>query len=97
MSEDTYSHVAVRIFSILQKNYMPGGMTSKDLDLHHSLCCFFYQMFHFLNQAGLIFSEDEWKAEWDNILRLASTTPRAIPGSVPKNNSCCDNMVTQNM
>lgn len=46
-------------------------------------------------QAGLIFSEEEWKAEWDNVLRLASTTPRALPGNGHRNNSCCDSIVTQ--
>ncbi|XP_052794353.1 OTU domain-containing protein 7B-like isoform X1 [Mya arenaria] len=45
-------------------------------------------------QAGLIFSESEWKAEWDNVLRLASTTPRALPGVIPRNNSCCDSLIT---
>ena len=47
-------------------------------------------------QADLIFSEDEWEAEWDVILRIASATPRAIPGNSQRNdNSCCDSMVTQ--
>ncbi|XP_052277696.1 OTU domain-containing protein 7B-like isoform X1 [Dreissena polymorpha] len=46
-------------------------------------------------QAGLIFTEAEWKTEWDNVLRLASTTPRTLPGSAPRSNSCCDSMLTQ--
>ncbi|KAJ8304103.1 hypothetical protein KUTeg_017686 [Tegillarca granosa] len=31
-------------------------------------------------QSGLILSEDEWQKEWNSILKLASTTPRALPG-----------------
>ncbi|XP_053405955.1 LOW QUALITY PROTEIN: OTU domain-containing protein 7B-like [Mercenaria mercenaria] len=47
-------------------------------------------------QAGLIFSEEEWKSEWENVLRLASTTPRALPGrGTMHRNSCCDSARTQ--
>ncbi|XP_029649695.1 OTU domain-containing protein 7B isoform X2 [Octopus sinensis] len=29
-------------------------------------------------ESGLIFSEDEWKSEWSNLLKLASPKPRSI-------------------
>lgn len=46
-------------------------------------------------QAGLIFSEEEWKKEWDNVLKLASTAPRVLPGVAQRNSSCCDIANTQ--
>ncbi|KAL5005349.1 hypothetical protein ScPMuIL_018805 [Solemya velum] len=48
-------------------------------------------------QSGLILSEEEWQVEWENILKLASTTPRCLPGITRKNSStsCCDSPVTQ--
>lgn len=46
-------------------------------------------------QSGLVFSEAEWKAEWENILRLASPSPRSGPDHFTTNiNSCCDSPVT---
>ncbi|GAB6020028.1 hypothetical protein CHUAL_002776 [Chamberlinius hualienensis] len=32
------------------------------------------------NEAGLVYSEEEWRKEWENLLRLSSTEPRARPG-----------------
>ncbi|KAK3588631.1 hypothetical protein CHS0354_021499 [Potamilus streckersoni] len=46
-------------------------------------------------QSGLILSEDEWQTEWDNVLRLASTTPRTLPGALRRNSSSYESPVTQ--
>ncbi|KAL3867385.1 hypothetical protein ACJMK2_044593 [Sinanodonta woodiana] len=46
-------------------------------------------------QSGLILSEDEWQTEWENVLRLASTTPRTLPGALRRNSSCYESPVTQ--
>ncbi len=35
---------------------------------------------HFF-QSGLVYSEEEWRAEWNNLVRLASPQPRSKPGS----------------
>jgi hypothetical protein len=47
-------------------------------------------------QSGLVFSEAEWTAEWENILRLASPSPRNGPqdSSHTNVNSCCDSPLT---
>ncbi|XP_076443310.1 uncharacterized protein LOC143281908 [Babylonia areolata] len=45
-------------------------------------------------QSGLVFSEAEWKAEWENILHLASPSPRSGPDSTVNVNSCCDSPLT---
>lgn len=46
-------------------------------------------------QSGLVFSESEWKAEWENVLRLSSPSPRGLPDtSVTNYHSCCDSPVT---
>ncbi|KAK3097479.1 hypothetical protein FSP39_009970 [Pinctada imbricata] len=45
-------------------------------------------------EAGLILEEDEWKAEWTGILKLATTKPRTLPG-MRRNSSCCDSPVTK--
>ena len=38
-------------------------------------------------QSGLILSEAEWGAEWNGLLKLASTKPRTGPGD---NNGATD-------
>ncbi|KAI8793583.1 OTU domain-containing protein 7B [Biomphalaria glabrata] len=45
-------------------------------------------------QSGLVFNEEEWQEEWNNILRLASPQPRSAPDPMRFNN-CCDSPVTQ--
>ncbi|XP_070209823.1 OTU domain-containing protein 7B-like [Littorina saxatilis] len=45
-------------------------------------------------QADLVFSEAEWKQEWENILRLASPSPRSGPDHSTNINSCCDSAIT---
>ncbi|KAL8613402.1 hypothetical protein ACOMHN_057122 [Nucella lapillus] len=45
-------------------------------------------------QSGLVFSEEEWRTEWENILRLASPCPRSVPDSGVNANSCCDSPLT---
>ncbi|XP_062607755.1 OTU domain-containing protein 7B-like isoform X2 [Saccostrea cucullata] len=44
-------------------------------------------------EAGLIFSEEEWQTEWNSVLKLASTKPRLLPG-IRRNSSCCDSPIT---
>ncbi|XP_025077085.1 OTU domain-containing protein 7B-like isoform X1 [Pomacea canaliculata] len=49
-------------------------------------------------QSGLVLSELEWKAEWDNILRLASPSPRGLPNNSRNSvSSCCDSPLTRNI
>ncbi|KAK7481333.1 hypothetical protein BaRGS_00027413 [Batillaria attramentaria] len=46
-------------------------------------------------QSGLVFSEAEWKVEWENVLRLSSPSPRGLPDvSLSSSQSCCDSPVT---
>ncbi|XP_041364189.1 OTU domain-containing protein 7B-like isoform X2 [Gigantopelta aegis] len=45
-------------------------------------------------ESGLVLSEEEWSAEWENLLKLASLKPRTLPETC-KRNSCCDSPVTQ--
>ncbi|CAL1528184.1 unnamed protein product [Lymnaea stagnalis] len=52
-----------------------------------------YQQTMSNKQSGLVFSEPEWKEEWENILRLASPLPRGAPDPARFNN-CCDSAVT---
>uniref|UniRef100_A0A915K2V9 ubiquitinyl hydrolase 1 n=1 Tax=Romanomermis culicivorax TaxID=13658 RepID=A0A915K2V9_ROMCU len=40
-----------------------------------------WQQTHQNNEAGLIFNEDEWRHEWENVVRLASPQPRSKPTS----------------
>ncbi|XP_046581569.1 LOW QUALITY PROTEIN: uncharacterized protein LOC124289014 [Haliotis rubra] len=44
-------------------------------------------------ESGLVLSEEEWQAEWDNLLKLSSPTPRTFPETT-KRTSCCDSPVT---
>ena len=39
-----------------------------------------------------MYTEDEWRTEWMNLLKLASTKPRIFSGS---ETSCCDSPTTK--
>ncbi len=43
-------------------------------------------------QSGLVYTESEWEVEWSNLLKLASTKPRCLPGT---GTSCCDSPATK--
>lgn len=53
-----------------------------------------WQQTLFNQEAGLVYCEEEWCREWDNLLRLSSTEPRSRPG---RKSSCCNSPATKGL
>lgn len=84
------SKISKKLIKVTHPKLLNSSVIRKLENLHKvGLCFSLFVCVWICAQSGLVYTEEEWQKEWNELLKLASSEPR-IHYSTNSSNGCVD-------